>query len=198
MPSSYTASLRFNLQATGESINLWGEINNAGVVTLVDKAIAGWSNVALSGATYSLTVANGSADEARSAMLKFTGAPTTLVTVTVPAVSKSYTVWNACGQPVRVTTGSGAVVDIDNGDIVSLIIDGTNVKALGYGGLTLKQFIAASVLAATGSLPAVTGNAGKFVYTDGVNAYWKAVGTTDLEDYKSKILGVQVALGVAL
>ena len=49
-------------------------------------------------------------------MLKFTGAGP--FTVTIPSVSKAYLVWNACAGAVTLTTGAGATVTIDAGDIV--------------------------------------------------------------------------------
>jgi hypothetical protein len=71
MPSSWSASLRFELQFTGENINLWGDKLNA-VLSHADYAVAGWLTKALTG-DYTLTTANAGDDEARAAMLKFTG-----------------------------------------------------------------------------------------------------------------------------
>ena len=86
MPSSWSASLRFELQFTGENINLWGDKLNAALAH-ADYAVAGWLTKALSG-DYALTTANAGDDEARAAMLKFTGAGA--FTVTIPSVSKGY------------------------------------------------------------------------------------------------------------
>jgi len=163
MPSSWSPSLRFELQFTGENINLWGDKLNA-VLGHADYAVAGWLTKALT-ADGALATANAGDDEARAAMVKFTGAGP--FTVTLPSVSKSYLVWNACSSAVTLTTGAGAVVAVDAGDIVQVACDGINVKTPGYGGYPLKDFIAASVLSATGSLPAATGNGGKYLYCDG-------------------------------
>ena len=43
MPSSWSSSLRFELQFTGENINLWGDKLNA-VLAHADFAVAGWLN----------------------------------------------------------------------------------------------------------------------------------------------------------
>lgn len=59
-----------------------------------------------------------------------------------------------------------------------------------------KQYV--DQLAMQAALPLQTGNAGKFITTDGVNASWHTLVATDLSDYATKILGVQVALAVAL
>lgn len=193
---SATTSVRIEKQFTGENINVWGDHLNVNF-DLLDSAIAGFATVALTSTPYQLTSTNYAADQARSAMLKFTGAVGPW-TVQIPGVSKSYLIWNATTGTVTITTGSGSTVSIDTGDILAVFSDGTNVKTLSYGGLSIKDYIAAQVIAAAGSVPAVTGNAGKFVYTDGVSAYWKTPLTTDLGDYATRIVGLQVAMAVAL
>ena len=157
MPSSWSASLRFELQFTGENINLWGDKLNVDLQH-VDYAIAGWLTKALTG-DYTLTTANAGDDEARAAMIKFTGGGP--FNITIPSVSKKYLIWNACSAALLVTTGSGTTVTIDPGAIVNVACDGSNVKEPGYAGLGLKAYIDASVLGATGALPATTGNNGK-------------------------------------
>jgi uncharacterized cupin superfamily protein len=195
MPSSWSSSLRFELQFTGENINLWGDKLNA-VLAHADYAVAGWLTKPLTG-NASLTTANAADDEARAAMIKFTGAGP--FTVTVPAVSKSYLIWNACSGAVTLTTGAGATVTIEPGDIVCVLIDGAQVRTPGYGGLSIKDYVAQTAWTYNaGNLPAQAGNAGKFVRTDGTNASWAALQAADLTDYQTKILGVQIALAVAL
>lgn len=198
MPSSWSSSLRFELQFTGENINLWGDKLDA-TLARVDDAIAGYVALPISG-DYALQSANNNAspDEARRAHLKLTGSPPANFILTVPPVSKSYWIWNATGKAATVTTGSGATVTIDPGDTTPVWSDGANVNTINFGGLDLKPFIAASVLAATGTLPALTGNAGKFLYTDGTNALWRQPSSADLSDYNARVLGVQIALAVAL
>jgi hypothetical protein len=194
MPSSWSSSLRFELQFTGENINLWGDKLNA-VLQHADYAVAGWLTKPLT-ANATLTTANAGDDEARAAMIKFTGAGP--FTVTLPSVSKTYLVWNACSGVLTLTTGAGASVTLDPGDLVQIACDGGNVRTPGFGGLALKDFIAASALAAAGSLPGVTGAAGKYLTTDGTNAFWRQPASTDLSDFNTRVLGVQVALAVAL
>jgi hypothetical protein len=157
MPSSWSVSLRFELQFTGENVNLWGEKLNT-ALQRVDTAIAGWTTVALTG-NYSLTTANAAADEARSAMLKFTG--TGPYTVTIPSVSKQYVMWNACNGSVVITTGAGATITLESGDKGLVFTDGSEVYQPAINGTALKAYIDAAILATTGSLPATTGNNGK-------------------------------------
>jgi hypothetical protein len=198
MPSSYSTNLRFELQFTGENINLWGNKLND-TFARVDDSIAGFVALAITG-DYSLQSANtnSSADEARRAHLKFTGTLVSSATITLPSVSKSYQIWNASGQTLTFTTGAGNTYAIENGDIAPIWCDGANVKGITYGGYALKAFIAASVLGATGSLPATAGNAGKFVYTDGASSYWKAVTGADLASWTASSSVVRTGTSVAL
>lgn len=160
-----------------------------------DYATAGWLNKPLVANT-SLSTANAGDDEARAAMIKFTGAGP--FTVTIPSVSKAYAIWNACSAPVTVTTGAGSTVSVDPGDIVQIFCDGANVKTPGYGGVSIKDYVATTAWAYNaGALPAQAGNAGKFVKTDGTNASWAGVASTDLTD-STALIGRAVALAVAL
>jgi len=196
MPSSWSPSLRFELQFTGENINLWGEKLNA-TLARADYAVAGWLTKPLTG-DVALTTANAGDDEARAAMIKFTGGAGPF-TVTIPPVSKTYLVWNACAGPVTLTTGAGSTVTVGAGDVVWIATDGAHVKTPGYGGSSIKEWVSAVAWTYNaGALPAQAGNAGKFVRTDGETAGWSAISSSDLSDYAQKILGVQVALAVAL
>lgn len=192
MPSSYSASLRFELQFSGENVNAWGDKLNA-VISRVDTAVAGWLTKALTG-DYSLTTVNGGADEARTAMLKFTG--TGGGTVTVPSASKAYVVWNATNADLTVSNGSSAVI-VKLGEIALVATDGGSafkrVQPTDFGGATLtsvgqisglstpasndqaanKKYVDdAAFAAASGSLPGQSGNAGKFLATNGTAAAW--------------------------
>ena len=197
MPSSWSPSLRFELQFTGENINLWGEKLNA-TLAHADYAVAGWLTKPLSG-NATLSTANAGDDEARAAMIKFTGALDAPAAVTIPSVSKSYFVWNATIKPLTITTGAGASVEIAASDKALVFCDGADVHTPGYGGVSIKAW--AEALAWTynaGNLPAQAGAAGKVLKTNGTTAEWAQPTTTDLGDYDEKILGVQVALAVAL
>lgn len=195
MPSSWSPSLRFELQFTGENINLWGDKLNA-VLTRVDTAIAGWLNKPLTGDA-TLSTANAGADEARHAMIRFTGAGP--FTVTLPAVSKAYLVWNACAGAVTLSVGAGAAVTVDPGDIVHVLTDGAQVKTPGYGGASIKEYVGQTAWAYNaGNLPAQSGNGGKFVRTDGANASWQPITTNDISDYPTAVKGLAVALATAL
>jgi hypothetical protein len=211
MPSSWSSSLRFELQFTGENINLWGDKLNT-VLGHADYAVAGWLTKALSG-DYALTAANAGDDEARAAMIKFTGAGP--FTVTIPSVSKAYQIWNACSGAVTISTGGGATVAIQPGETVSVICDGANLRRVAPTDFAAQRITSvadpmgpqdaatkayADALAFTanaGILPGQAGSAGKFLRTDGTTASWQAIASTDLSD-NAAFLGRAVALAVAL
>lgn len=197
MPSSYSTNLRFEQQLTGENVNLWGVKLDA-TIARIDDAIAGYVALAITG-DYSVQSANSNttADEARRAHLKFTGTLAANSTITLPSVSKSYWIWNATNKTLTFTTGSGNTATVEAGDILPVWCDATNVKSTTYGGLNLKDYIAAATLGTVGDLPAQAGNAGKFVKTDGTNATWQTLQTTDFSDYAA-FFGRFVALAAAL
>lgn len=201
MPSSYTASLRFEKQFTGENVNTWGVRLNSGF-DRVDFSIAGRVAVVMTAATYTLTSSNSSDDEARAAILAVSGTGGTII---IPSVSKNYRVENSALTAVVISTGSGTTVQVDPGDVVDVFCTGTAVKTLGYNSLSLKDYIASVLLGATIGLPAVAGNAGKYMYTNGSSVVWRTPITTDLSDYTSDqstkaadALGKAIAFAIAL
>jgi hypothetical protein len=161
MPSGWTGSLRLEKPATGELLNIWGDHVDV-VIDHVDYAIAGWLNKTITG-DYPLTTANAGDDEARAAMIKFSGALAANAAITLPTVSKSYFVFNNTNKVLTFTTGSGSTVSIDAGDKTVIYCDGAGVHTTTFGSLGLKDFIAASVLGATGALPATTGQDNKIL-----------------------------------
>jgi hypothetical protein len=211
MPSSWSSSLRFELQFTGENINLWGDKLNT-VLTHADFAVAGCLVKALT-ADDVLTTANSGDDEARAAIVKFTGAGP--FTVTIPSVSKTYDVWNACTGAVTLTTGAGATATVLPGEVARVLCDGANVvrsqgtfftnqrlqgvadPADPQDAATKAYADALAFTANAGVLPGQSGSAGKFIKTDGATASWQAISTADLSD-NAAFLGRAVALAVVL
>lgn len=197
MPSSYSSSLRIELQFTGENVNVWGDRLNTGLQRL-DTSIAGLNTIALTG-DYTLTTSNTASDDSRAAMLKFTGGAGPY-TVTIPSLTKKYTIWNATTGTLTITTGAGATLQIATTDIVDVFCDATNVKTLGYGGSSLKDYIASVVVGGGASLPSLVGNAGKWLTNNATIASWAYPTTTDLSDlsaYTAARNAFAVAMAVA-
>lgn len=194
MTSSFTP-LGFDQQGPGDNPNAWGDVLNESVIALVDEAIRGMASFTLSG-TVVLTSTNGESNQARCAILNITAG--TGGTVIVPDQTKIYLVFNQASGNAVISASGGTDATIEAGDALLVFCDGTNVRQLLIAGLPLRDYIGAAVLAATGSLPALTGNAGKFLFTDGSSSYWKFAQTTDLGDYETAVKGLQIALAVAL
>jgi hypothetical protein len=132
MPSTFDPLLRLELQATGENAATWGGKTNTNL-ELIAQAISGVIDVALSGTSYTLTANNAATDQARNAVLNFTGALTANCNVIVPSADKVYTVRNSTtgGFSVVVKTSAGLGVTVASGLTQSMYCDGTNVVASG-------------------------------------------------------------------
>jgi hypothetical protein len=178
MPSSYSQN-GLELQAAGENLSTWGapRLNNA--LKRANWLVSGYQPVAITG-DYTLTSSSSSTSQsdfqANNGLLKFTGALSANATITVPSVAMKWAIWNATNKTLTFTTGSGGTVAVEAGDKTVAWCDGTNVNTISFGGYDLKTYIAASVLSATGSLPAATGNGLKFLYCDGASWLPTAVG----------------------
>jgi len=191
MPSTYTARARLELQAAGENLSVWGDPKLNNDFKRVDYAVKGLASFALSG-SISLTTSNTSTDPAQyqaiAAVLNVTGG--TGGTITVPGVEGTWLVRNGASGPVSVTTGSGATAIIASGDTASVLCDATNVyrekqtdianQRLTNVGAPVASTDAATKayadgLAFSSSLPNQSGNAGKYLSTDGSNASWQTV-----------------------
>ena len=166
MPS-YSTNLRLVLPTTGEYPGTWGNEVNTGLTNLVDTSIAGTATITMTAADYTLSTANGAADEARAMVLNLTGTPGAARNVICPAVSKLYVVFNntAGGFAQTVKTASGTGVSVPNGASALLRCDGTNVvEAVNYfGSLSLGT-----------ALPVSSGGTGAATLT----GYVKGTGTS--------------------
>lgn len=142
MTTTYSTPLRLAIQETGDNANTWGDILNDNTIELIEQAIAETSSIDLTVGTgsYTLTTANGSADEARRAVLRFHGAPSVDRTVIVPSVSKLYVVQNDFSntRKVTVSTGTGNTVEFSQTECGMVYVDGTEVFAVGSGGALLR------------------------------------------------------------
>jgi len=95
MSSSYTTRLRLEKQGAGENATTWGTILNTAAIDLVDAAVGAVTTIDLAGeGAYTVSSAEGAPDEARSAVLYFTGSCSADVVITVPAVQKVYIIDN--------------------------------------------------------------------------------------------------------
>lgn len=132
MADTYTSSLRIAQQTIGGNENSWGTILNSSLAML-DQGISGIVSISVTAGNVTLTTANNADDQARNALIIFTGAPGTTRTVTMPDVEKLTWVFNntSDGSSITFTSGAGTTVSIPSGAKAQLYTDGaTNVVSL--------------------------------------------------------------------
>jgi hypothetical protein len=133
MASTFSPNLRIELIGAGEQAGTWGTTTNTNLGTLVEDAISGYVSVTISSADQALTANNGSADQARNAIIELVSASANFA-VYAPPESKLYTVFNNTSYTATVynstalgnTTAAGAGVAIPAGKIMTVWSDGTD------------------------------------------------------------------------
>lgn len=135
MASTYTDLLRLEKQADGENDTTWGAKVNT-VFEMIEDAIAGLASVTHDDtASYALTTANSSTDEARCMVIDVGGALTANRNVVVPTSPKLSIFKNSTtgGKDVTVKTSAGTGKVVPNGRTTALVCDGVNVvNAIDY------------------------------------------------------------------
>jgi hypothetical protein len=133
MASTFSPNLRIELIGAGEQAGTWGTTTNTNLGTLIEDAIAGYVSVTINSANQALTAANGSADQARNAIIELVSAPSAFA-VYAPPESKLYTIFNNTSHTATIynssalgnTTAAGAGVAIPAGKIMTVWSDDTN------------------------------------------------------------------------
>ena len=139
MSSTYSTSLRIELQATGANSGTWGTITNNNFSQSLEFAIAGVVDVACGDAAVTtLTNADGpqsqANNQARNAHIRLTGAHGAVRIAQFPATQKIYLITNATTDsgssgPYAMTVrlgASGNTLSIANGATRLVATDGTN------------------------------------------------------------------------
>jgi len=132
MASTYSPSLRIQLIETGTENEAWGQPLDNNLGTIIEQAITGVNSISLTNLTsLTLSTANAAVDQARNAVLVFTGALSANCNVIAPSVKKVYVVSNQTtgGYNINVTVGSGANVAVANGTNQLVYCNGTAFKS---------------------------------------------------------------------
>jgi len=144
MPSSFSPSLRLELIAPGEQAGTWGSTTNTNLGTLIESSVAGFQTVSVIAADQALTIADGAADQSRSAMLRFTTTTGAAFNVYAPPVSKQYLVFNDSVHAATLfnstspgnTTPAGGGIVVPAGKTLAVYSDGTVFKTIDAAALT--------------------------------------------------------------
>ena len=132
MASTYSPNLRIQLIGGGEQANTWGYTTNVNLGTVIEDAIAGFEEITVAASNITLTKYDGIEDQARKAILKFSGTPAAPRTIKLPPdASKLYVVHNTCGQTLTIAVDGdpipGAVATVPTASVYQVYTDGTNV-----------------------------------------------------------------------
>lgn len=136
MPSTYSTNLKIELIDTGEQSGLWGITTNDNLGVLIEQAISGYVQQAITdGADTVITMPNGATGVARNMYIEMTGALTAARNMLVPAAKKLYFIWNntSGGHAVTVKVSGQTGVSVPAGMKILLVNNGTDiVNAVNY------------------------------------------------------------------
>lgn len=156
MASTFSPTLRLELIGDGDQSGIWGQTTNSNLGTLLEQAITGVQAITMVDANYTLSNFNGVADEARNALLVFTGTLSQQRNVIAPLVEKTYIIKNSTtgGFGIQIIGASGTGVVIPNGMTTTVYCDGTNFYAAFTG--TPSNFTINGTATITGALSGST------------------------------------------
>jgi len=140
MVDTYTNDLRIREQTVGGNDGTWGGYLTTSLTNIAEAFSYGTENMG-SDANTTITIADGTSDEARSLFLKITSttlSATREVTLAPNTVSKLWLIENATtgSQTITMKMGSGATVDILNGETKMIYTDGAGSGAKVVNALT--------------------------------------------------------------
>ena len=178
MSSTYTPSLTLTQIGNGEQSGTWGTTTNTNW-QLIEDAVAGVATVSVSGTSgATLSVANGTTDQSRKAVIVVTGATSGTNAIIAPLQPKVYLVSNQTtgGFPITIGATTGSVVTIASGLTTLVYCDGTNFNS-GITGFTGGNLSITGTISATGTITAPVfsgslagGAANQIPYQTGVNS----------------------------
>lgn len=188
--TNFSPLLGLALPTTGDLSGTWGATVNDSITGLIDSAVAGTTTLSAD-ADVTLTTTNGSANQARNAVILWTASNgATTRNITAPAQSKAYIVINAgtgsvvirgSGPTTGVTVASGfkALVAWNGSDfvkvassLVSLTSDVTGTLPIANGGTgTTSTTFVNLATNVTGTLPVGNGGTGITSFGTGIATF---------------------------
>jgi len=156
MTTSYTSLLGLAQPQTGDLSGTWGDVVNDNITAYLDAAIAGTQIISGTATAVTLSkttganlsqVGSGSTGSSQYQIIRCTGTPASLLTITAPATDKTYIIINATAQSVKIvgagpttgvtiTAGSNAIVAWNGSDFVNLTPAVSGFLALSGGTMT--------------------------------------------------------------
>jgi hypothetical protein len=129
MADTFTNDLRLRLQESGANSGQWGTLLNT-TISNIASAFSLGSEAIPNASTHTITLADGTADEARSMYLKCTGGgQACTVTLAPNTISKVWIISNETSATLTFSQGSGANVAIAAGAVKVIVTDGAGSGA---------------------------------------------------------------------
>jgi hypothetical protein len=169
MTVNYTTLLGLAQPVSGTEAGTWGDTVNNNVTAYLDDAIAGAQIISgtLTAVTLSKTTATnlsqagtGSTGSSQYQIIRCTGAPASLLTITVPAANKTYVVINA-------TSTSQSVKIVGAGPTTGVTILSGKTSIVAWNG---SDFVEVTPNTISGVLPILNGGTGNTTGTATINA----------------------------
>lgn len=156
---TYTPNCRIVQMPTGSNDTLWGTKANA-AFAMLEQCISQGAVINVTAANVTLTTANNAADQARSAIIAFTGTPGVTRTITMPNVSKLTWVANSSNSSLTFTSGAGTTATVLSGASALIYTDGSTNAVAVVNIAASAQSILASGLGTAAQQPAAAFMAG--------------------------------------
>ena len=166
MTTAYTTLLGLALPVTGELTGTWGDTVNDYITTYLDGAVAGTQIISgsLTAVTLSKTTGaslsqagTGATGSSQYQIIRCTGNPASLLTITVPAADKTYVVINA-------TSTSQSVKIVGAGPTTGVTILSGKTSLVTWNGSDFVEITPATATTATTATNLASGSAGTIPY----------------------------------
>jgi len=178
--ATYVNDLRLKEISTGDESGTWGSSTNTNLELVAEGFARGTKDCFSSDADATETMADGATDEIRKLYLKVTSSATLSATRTLTlgpnTISKVWIIENATtgSQAINISQGSGANVQIPNGDVKVVATDGAGSGAAVYDLFTdlnvAGNFKVSGDLTVSGDdITLATNTAGHLLVADGTN-----------------------------
>jgi hypothetical protein len=128
MTINYTTLLGLAKPVTGTESGAWGDVVNDQITSLVEDSIANAASISVTAGNVTLTDNNGTADQARMAILLVTGSPGVSRNIVAPSTSKWYIVKNSSNAEVVLKGSATTGVTIPAGAEVLAFWNGSDFE----------------------------------------------------------------------
>jgi len=173
--TNFSPLLGLALPTTGDLSGTWGTTVNDAITSLLDSAVAGTTTLSAN-ADVTLTTTNGSANQARNAIILWTASNgATTRNITAPAQSKAYVVVNA---------GTGSIVVRGAGPTTGVTVISGERSLVAWNGSDFVKVSSSVLTGLSGTLTVSNGGTGATTLTgivkgSGTAAFTAAIANTD-------------------